>query len=375
MVLFVGRDRALAPPLGWWNGPVWLGRGVTAAVVTAWSLWQAAEWQRIAPVPVTALLVVLQLAPAMLARSRPLTAARVALVAAAAAIAVLAWTDPAVGPAPSWPLDAYLVPFAPVFALAIARTANRWTIAAPVLLVPTAGAVVFSFSVGAGVMVGPVAGSALTVAAGFALHRQRRAAEQATASATTERERRIVLEERTRIARELHDVVGHHLSLIAVRTDSAPYRIAGVDDAVRQELAELGMAARQALAETRQLVAVLRQDETEYQPAPGLDDIRALAEEAGATLAIGSLPELRDTTRLALHRIVQESLTNARKHSPGAPIAVTLRLVDRSIRVTVHNGPGHGLIGIRERVTALGGRSAAGPLPDGGYQVTAEVPA
>ncbi|MET9631190.1 histidine kinase [Lentzea sp. NPDC006480] len=339
--------------MGWWQGPVWLGRLAVAVVVSAWSLWQAPEWYLIAPA-LTPALVVLQIAPALLSRTRPVPAAWLALVATAFAIGVLAWTRPSAGTSPSWPLDAYLVPLAPVLALAIARGA-RW-IAVPVLGLPLAGMVVFAPI--ADVMAGPLAGAVLTVGAGFALRRERRIA-------TDERERRIVLEERTRIARELHDVVGHHLSLIAVRTDSAPYRRTDLDG-MREELAELGAAARQALAETRQLVEVLRD----------VHDLRALTDLAGASLTVGSLPELRDTTRLALYRIVQESLTNVRKHSPGAPTTVTIGQTGESIRVTVHNGPppGRGLTGIRERAEAAGGNSTAGPLPDGGYQVTAELP-
>lgn len=348
------------PPLNWWRGPVWLGRLTITALVSAWSLWQAPEWYRIAPV-VTPLLVALQIAPALLIPAKPVAAARLALLAAAFAVAVLAWTTPPVGPAPSWPLDAYLVPLAPVLALAIARGSRTTALLA--LALPPTGMVVFAPTVGAEVMTGPLVGAALTVAAGFALQRERR-------KATEERERRIILEERTRIARELHDVVGHHLSLIAVRTDSAPYRRKDLA-AMHLELAELGAAARQALAETRRLVDVLRENDP-----PGLADLRALVEEAGATLTVGPLPELRDTTQLALYRVVQESLTNVRKHSPGAPTTVTITRTGDSIRVTVHNGPStHGLTGIHERVAALGGHSTAGPLPDGGYEVTAEVPA
>ncbi|MFS8099075.1 histidine kinase [Lentzea alba] len=338
------------PPLGWWRGPVWLGRLTIAVVVTAWGLWQAPEWYRIAPA-VTPVLLGLQIAPALLIPEKPQAAARLALLAMAFAIGVLAWTNPAVGPSPSWPLDAYLVPLAPVFALAIARKASF--VAPLVLALPLAAAALF----GPGVMAGPLVGAVLTVAAGFALQRERR-------RTTDERERRIILEERTRIARELHDVVGHHLSLIAVRTDSAQYRRTDLDG-MHLELKELGDAARQALTETRRLVDVLRED-----TPPGLTDLRALVEEAGATLSLGPLPELRDTTRLALYRIVQESLTNVRKHSPGAPTTVTITKSGKTIRMTIHNGPKT----VHERVAALGGHSTAGPLPDGGYEVIAEVP-
>ncbi|ANZ40149.1 hypothetical protein BBK82_33060 [Lentzea guizhouensis] len=270
--------------------------------------------------------------------------------------------DPPTGATPSWPLDAYLVPFAPVAALAVARGRGRF-VALSVLALPLVAAVVFAPTVGADVMAGPVVLAAFTVAAGLALRHERQVA-------TTERDRRVVSEERLRIARELHDVLGHHLSLIAVRTDSAPYRLA-VDDAVRQELTELGTAARQALAEARELVDVLRQDDT-----PGLADLRALTSQAGAALVVGPLPELRATTRHALHRIVQEALTNARRHSPGAPVTVTLGQAGSSVRLTVHNGPpSHGLRGVGERAAALGGHSTAGPLPDGGFQVVVEVPA
>jgi signal transduction histidine kinase len=223
------------------------------------------------------------------------------------------------------------------------------------------------------------------------------AAKRAEAEAT----RRAVLEERTKIARELHDVVAHHLSLIAVRAEAAPYRLTKLAGDARAEFGELGGTAREALAEMRRLLGVLRTGEAaEHAPQPQLGDLPGLVDTArNAGLAVeftqrGPLDQLPAAAGMCAYRIVQESLSNAGRHAPGAAISVAVDVAPPVVRLKVSNGPpaaarngvaagtttvngrspGHGLAGMRERVTLLGGTFSAGPAPGGGFEVAAELP-
>jgi signal transduction histidine kinase len=210
-----------------------------------------------------------------------------------------------------------------------------------------------------------------------------------------QRERNAVLEERARIAREMHDVVAHHMSMIAVQAETAPYRLAGVGvpGPVAAEFAALSGAAREALTEMRRLLGVLRSDgEAERGPQPRLGDVPGLVDSARRAGALISLEMPRDTADippgvgLTAYRIVQESLSNAGRHAPGARISVVVEQEPRYVQLTIKNGPpatgrpradgtGHGMAGMRERVALLGGELAAGPEADGGFAVRAVLPA
>ncbi|MGN9912519.1 sensor histidine kinase [Phytohabitans sp. LJ34] len=216
-------------------------------------------------------------------------------------------------------------------------------------------------------------------------------AEQAEVS-ELEKARRTVLEERTRIAREMHDVVAHHMSMIAVQAETAPYRLPDLPETARAEFTSMAMAARQALTDMRRLLGVLRSEDSErlIAPQPGLTDIPELvtsAQRAGvdASLDVAEGEPPPEAVGLAAYRIVQEALANASRHAPGAAVRVEIRpwLADLSLRV--HNGPptappespqgeGHGIAGMRERVTLLGGDFAAGATADGGFAVAARLP-
>ena len=236
--------------------------------------------------------------------------------------------------------------------------------------------------------------------------RQAVLAEQETERAEREAARRAVLEERARIAREMHDVVAHRMSLIAVQAETAPFRLTGLETPVRAEFAALSEAARQALAEMRGLLGVLRGSDPgarpELGPQPRLADLPELIEgarRAGATVSFsmdgtGARPPhalsaddiaVPDGVGLCAYRIVQESLSNAGRHAPGAAISVTAEAKPGSVRVAVvnepsaagqsrDNGTGHGLAGMRERVGLLGGSLRAGPEPGGGFAVRAVLP-
>jgi len=227
-----------------------------------------------------------------------------------------------------------------------------------------------------------------------AWRRARRALAAEAERAEREQTRRGVLEERARIARDLHDVVAHHLSLMAIQAGSAPYRLTGLPDAAREEFGSLSQAARAALADMRRLLGVLRSDQpADRAPQPQLADVPGLAaaaQRAGVAVTLtmpgigGGVPP---GAGMCAYRIVQEALSNAGRHAPGAIVMVNVSHDDDRLNLRVTNGPGdprqppagtgqpgHGLAGMRERVTLLGGTLTAGPAPDGGFAVSAVLP-
>jgi signal transduction histidine kinase len=217
------------------------------------------------------------------------------------------------------------------------------------------------------------------------------------------RARIAVAAERARIAREMHDVIAHHVSVIVVQADGAAYAFDGDPARARQAIDVISRTGRQALAETRRLLGVLRDGEETpgLVPQPGLAQVSQLLAEARlaglpVSLTVEGEPRPLDGGReLAAYRIVQEALTNARKHGGlGADAAVLLRYADAGLLVRVTdtgrapaggNGPGpgntgpgstgHGITGMRERVRLYGGTLRAGPRPGGGYEITATLPA
>ncbi|MGW2594068.1 sensor histidine kinase [Streptomyces sp. NPDC001515] len=203
-------------------------------------------------------------------------------------------------------------------------------------------------------------------------------------------------EERARIVRELHDVVGHHVSMIAVQAETARVATPGMPAAGRERLLGIGDTARATLTEMRRLLGVLRDDDTVpagvRTPQPDLGRLDALLDEArGAStatirLVLSGTPRRMDPgTELAAYRVVQESLTNARKHAAGAPVDIRLHYAPGTLRLSIRDhGPaapsvppdcGHGLLGMRERVASVGGLITAGPADSGGFAVEAVFPA
>ncbi|GAB2848623.1 hypothetical protein GCM10022221_54990 [Actinocorallia aurea] len=209
-----------------------------------------------------------------------------------------------------------------------------------------------------------------------------------------------VMRERARIARELHDVVAHSVSMIAVQAETAPYTMPSLSEEAKDGYAEIAHTAREALVEMRRLLGVLRSDapaDGEVTPQPRLDRIGDLLDQhrgAGGAAALsvrGPEQPLSATLELSAYRIVQEALTNVRRHAPGAPVQIDLTYHPDRLAVRVHNaaaGPaqtrvdgfpvratgGHGLIGMQERAAMLGGDFRAGPAPDGGFDVSADLP-
>lgn len=250
----------------------------------------------------------------------------------------------------------------------------------------------------------PVAASIATLAAWAALVRIRvRGARTRTAERDASRHaiESTLLEftargERARIARELHDVVAHHISMISVQAETARLTTAGMPKEGAERLLAIGDTARTALTEMRRLLGVLREDagaEPTRRPQPGLQQLLDLIDEsrdfAGAGMRLivhGRIAVLDPGVELAAYRIVQESLTNARRHAPGAAVDVLLDYSDEDlllVRVR-DNGPGprtgagsggHGLPGMRERAASVGGEVCAGATPMGGFLVEATLPA
>ncbi|WP_083983492.1 sensor histidine kinase [Actinomadura hibisca] len=204
-----------------------------------------------------------------------------------------------------------------------------------------------------------------------------------------------VLTERQRIARELHDVVAHHMSMIAIQAEAAPYKVAELPDETRTDLAEIRATALDALTELRRVLGVLRSaDGAETAPQPGLDRLDELVAHArGTGLAVtehraGDLDRLPPGVALTAYRIVQEALSNAMRHAPGSRVRLNAERAGGILRLEIVNGPappgrrptpsppggGHGLVGMRERAAMLGGTLAAGPTPEGGFAVTAALP-
>ena len=208
--------------------------------------------------------------------------------------------------------------------------------------------------------------------------------------------------ERARIARELHDIVAHHVSVMVVQADGAAFALENSPDKTREALGAISGTGRQALAEMRRLLGMLRSPAVgpELAPVPGTGQLSALLEQtrtAGIPVTFSQegtpVASPAEGAGLAVYRVVQESLTNVRRHGgPGVSAAVTLRYTADGVTVSVTDdgrgaaaqpapaksaaadSTGHGLDGMRERVELYGGTVTAGPRPGGGYQVTATLP-
>ncbi|MFF5537434.1 sensor histidine kinase [Streptomyces cinerochromogenes] len=199
----------------------------------------------------------------------------------------------------------------------------------------------------------------------------------------------VLARERAQLAREMHDVVSHQVSLIAVRAGAL--QVGARDADTKDAAATIRRLSVQTLDELRHMVGVLRASggqPTELTPQPALNDIRRLADGCGIETELRmDLPEgLPATVQRAVYRTVQEALTNTRKHAPGATARIDLLHTDGSVRVRVTNtaptqpplplpGAHHGLIGLRQRAELLGGTMTSGPTRDGGYEVCVVLPA
>jgi signal transduction histidine kinase len=204
---------------------------------------------------------------------------------------------------------------------------------------------------------------------------------------------RTVMEERARIARELHDIVAHHLSVIAIESESARLTSPKLSRDAGNRFEAIASTAREALTETRRLLGILREDTGEAAdraPQPGLGDLDDLIERAEATgthihlTRKGQSARLPLSIDLAAYRILQEALTNARRHAPEADVDVEVSYRDQALHLRVRDyGPGapggepvegHGLMGMRERATLAGGTFSSGAAEGGGFEVEITLP-
>jgi signal transduction histidine kinase len=229
-------------------------------------------------------------------------------------------------------------------------------------------------------------------------HIRRSAEREVTAQQTVtahERSRRTLLEERTTIARELHDVVAHHMSVVAIQAEAAPYRVENPPPELEKAFATIRENAVAALTELRRVLGVVRAEDYEAPDAPqptlaDLDGLIANVREAGLSVdkaVTGAVRELPQGVELSAYRIVQEALSNTLRHAPGASARVEIGYVLGGLGLRIVNGPrpelsllkpspgaGHGITGMRERVSMLNGEMTAGATDEGGYEVAVFLP-
>lgn len=379
--------------------------GVTVTAAVALLVVSSALSATLYGVPV----VVALLVSLVLGGSIPLAVVRPAAAAAlsAAAVIVLALLgSPATGS--PWPVAVpSTIAFAAALAVAVAQSAWRvasvvWTVAVAAVTIvgstgvrppATAGAVTADLIVFAAVGAAAALGG-LLVARWQDIRRQLLREQRISASEQALRE---VAEERTRIARELHDVVAHGMSAIQVQASSARYRLPDLPPEAVAEFDELAATARSAMGEMRMLLGVLRSEDVavETAPQPGIADVRALVAGAGRRGSVrlddrvgAEADALDPVLSLAVYRIVQESLSNIARHATGAGAEVVLERTAEGLVVEVVNerapgrpasapapeSGGHGIRGMRERAELLRGTLEAAPRPEGGYRVRATLP-
>jgi signal transduction histidine kinase len=354
-----------------------------ACLLCAFSLAQVLGFHRIAAWPVGTLIALGSTLPIAFARTRPVEAA---------AATCAAWMIPADG----YVYVGYVAAFLLFYLVAAHEPDGRRLLVAVALgcIATVVGSVQQHAHLGEyfgafSAVIGPAI-------AGRVIRHVRLQAErlrELTWRLDRERERSAhaaVGEERARIARELHDVVAHGLSVIAIQADAAEAALASDPARAARPLTTIRGSAREALGEMRRLLGVLREDDDAgaLQPQPGLAQLPALLDSARAAgLAIhlterGEPRELHGSLDLSAYRIVQEALTNVRRHAPGAAADLLLDWGADRLAITVGNGgtvraqdgTGHGLVGMRERARIHGGELHAGPAPDGGFEVRAVLP-
>ncbi|WP_407564024.1 histidine kinase [Streptomyces sp. 184] len=370
---------------------------------------------------VAALLAGLQTAAFLITPVRPVLAW---WIMTAAMLAVARYADDAPGPDPGamfpWTGTGLVLQATVLFAVAL-RCRPR--VAVETLAISVLAGLGYGFLVAGDTEGVPFAVLvlALPVGGGVALRGRRVARTELAAQeelTAEERARRVLLQERTRIARELHDVVAHHMSVISIQAQVAPHLVENPPEELKENLAGIRASAVEALAELRRVLGVLRADDGGAGAGPGPgpepaaagpgaralhpDDVRhapqptldRLGDLAGAVRRAGVEVGTRTTgepyalppgIELSAYRIVQEALSNVVRHAPGARARVEIGYHPAGLTVRVANtaperaappwaGAGHGLLGMRERAAMLGGELATGSTPDGGYEVTAMLP-
>jgi signal transduction histidine kinase len=387
------------------------GMAIAAAGLTALAAWGAPDRPGLVGTPIagpTWLLAVLPLllgAPFLLRRRAPLLM-WTTIWAAIVLLYLLSGYRPeslAFGPNPETPIPLTFVLFAAAYSLgahaSFRRAAAGLFVATPIVVeLSQHGGLGLAFSSGGGSsgVALPMLQLAAFLLAGVLVRARRQGALLAAWNAAVQRRaEQAAAAERARIARELHDIVAHHLSVVVLHAAGA--RASGGADPAT--LAEIEDSGRRALTETRRLFGVLREpdEETGRAPQPGISELPALAGSLRAaglevSLAIdGYHPALPPAVNVSAYRIVQEALTNVLKHAGPARAEVTVDCTDGAVTIEVTDdgrgspaapavpgeagvGGGQGLVGMRERVALFGGDLRAGPRPGGGFTVCARLP-
>ncbi|MFI9247182.1 sensor histidine kinase [Streptomyces sp. NPDC053086] len=362
--------------------------------------------------PVALLITSLQGGAVVLALRHPVPAWAVSL-AAATATAMLARPHLATArhPGANWPWSTpTLVAHMAVFLLLALRVRLRGTVVA------LTATTLVTYVVQAGTAVGHYSGTGTMAAALFAIFAVIGAALRSRSEARTElvqqttitaeeRARRTLLEERSRIARELHDVVAHHMSVISIQAQVAPHLVRNPSEELLENLTGIRNNALEALTELRRVLGVLRSENPEDPyglgapgtgaapdaPQPTLDRLGTLIENTRAAglhvtaEVVGEVRPYAPGVELSAYRIVQEALSNALRHAPGSRVRVEVGHFPNGLHLAVENSPprhpvppspgaGHGLLGMRERAAMLGGRLVANSTTGGGFSVTAFLP-
>lgn len=376
-------------------GTIPRGRGVDVLLVAVTVILYSVAWPTLGvthdvPAPVMPIVAALAVFPFVLIRANP---ALGWAISAAAALVIPVAFDRIPDYDYPWQVTHVIVLLALVLAVSL-------RCALPIVAVAWASTVLLFFgftpgSDGVGWSVGLSAIVVFGLLIRWLVLSRRELAKQEEVS-ELERARRTILEEKARIARDLHDVVAHHMSLVVVQAQSAPYRVQNVSPTAAAEFESIGATAREALNEIRGMLGVLRSDGmvVDAAPQPGAADVPALLESslrAGVRLAwqsTGNPAAVSATTGLALFRILQESLSNASRHAPDSDVFVTLDYGPEVTHLSVVNTRpprssaaakepgtgGHGVQGMHDRARGVSGWLDARPRPDGGFEVIARLP-
>ncbi|WP_330331254.1 sensor histidine kinase [Streptomyces sp. NBC_00536] len=323
-------------------------------------------------------------------------------LALGAAVAIAVEIHPTVMLGQPWPwIPIGVFAFAPVVLLVALRVPPRVTVGVvtTTLVLSLVGELGFRPPPGQSTLTEAVLVLGVTGVLGYSLRAVRlargRLVEQETLT-EAERAQRTLLEERSRIARELHDVVAHHMSVISIQAQVAVHLAENPSEELKENLAGIRGNALEALTELRRVLGVLRSEHPDdpanpHHPQPTLAELDALVANVRAagmevtTEVAGIRRPLSPGLELTAYRVVQEALSNCLRHAPGSRVEVGLVYGPHSLHLCVANsaptrsaspspGAGHGLLGMRERAGMLGGDLAAGPRPGGGYEVSVVLP-
>lgn len=273
---------------------------------------------------------------------------------------------------------------------AVAVRCKTW-FAASAGLVTVAGAILIDARTAVGAVL-----AAIPLLAGAYVRSRRSSRVELAEQAKQHEGERALLEERQRIAREMHDIVAHHMSVIAIQAEAGPRKIASPPPELVESFRDIRASALDGLSELRRLLGVLRTGTPDTTPQPGLGQLSGLldsARNAGVpvNLSVSGAPRpLPQGMDLSAYRIMQEALSNAMRHAPGSTVRVEVAYFPSSVVIKVQNdvspaapasngngsvaAAGHGIIGMRERAAMLGGQLEAGPTDEGGFLVTAVLP-